>query len=350
MMARLVIELTNRCNLRCQHCFTERHAATGDLPLPLLERVLLEGQGCGITHLSFTGGEPTIHRQFPDILRRVGAAGYTFSFVSNGLTFPQLVPLLLQHRPWFTGVTFSLDGAREATHDQLRGPGAYRRVMRAVSCCVVKQFPFTLNMVLTAPNCGEVAALVQLAARLGSHGVRFGYLMPTPETAQRGLDLPPQARRAVEAEIWELQRHAPLPVTMAPGYFSTDPFFPCGPLTLEEFNLDYRGNLTLCCQLSGHSGSNAATEVMGNLHDISLADAVECFRRHVATYLADKQARVTQGAFGGLDHFPCWYCLKYLDKVSWLGHFPQHPWAPESHSMASGRNHVHLGSVRAATP
>ena len=26
-MARIVIELTNRCNLSCQHCFEERHAA-----------------------------------------------------------------------------------------------------------------------------------------------------------------------------------------------------------------------------------------------------------------------------------------------------------------------------------
>ena len=37
-MVRLVIELTNRCNLRCLHCFTERHAATGDLPLTMLEK------------------------------------------------------------------------------------------------------------------------------------------------------------------------------------------------------------------------------------------------------------------------------------------------------------------------
>ena len=27
-MARLVIELTNRCNLRCLHCFTARYAVT----------------------------------------------------------------------------------------------------------------------------------------------------------------------------------------------------------------------------------------------------------------------------------------------------------------------------------
>ena len=47
-MPRIIIELTNRCNLRCQHCFAERHAATGDLPLAMLEQVLQEGKDCGI--------------------------------------------------------------------------------------------------------------------------------------------------------------------------------------------------------------------------------------------------------------------------------------------------------------
>ena len=71
------------------------------------------------------------------------------------------------------------------------------------------------------------------------------------------------------------------------------------------------------------------TDLMGNLHEISLAEAMARFRQRVATYLADKQAQVDRGTFSGLDHFPCWYCLKYLGKVSWLEHFPQHAWAHE---------------------
>ena len=118
-MPRLVIELTNRCNLSCGHCFDERHAASGDLSLEVIEKVLREGKGCGIEQLSFTGGEPTIHRRFKEIIQRVAKAGYRFSFVSNGVSFPRIYPLLLKHRRWFVGVTFSLDGAREETHDQL---------------------------------------------------------------------------------------------------------------------------------------------------------------------------------------------------------------------------------------
>ena len=225
-MARLVIELTNRCNLRCRHCFDERHAATGDLSLEIIDKVLQEGKDCGIDHLAFTGGEPTIHREFAEIIRRVCDAGYTFSFVSNGTNFPSVYPLLTPHRQWFTGATFSLDGAREDTHNRLRGKGSYRSVMQAASICVFKDLPFTFNMVLTAQNRHEVGEMVSLAKSLGSRGVRFGHLMPTPETAMRGLDLSPPERRAVEAEIWQLQKSADLPVGMAPGYFSESPFFP----------------------------------------------------------------------------------------------------------------------------
>jgi MoaA/NifB/PqqE/SkfB family radical SAM enzyme len=308
-MARLVLELTNRCQLRCQHCFAERHASSGDLPLALLDKVLAEGKACGITQVSLTGGEPTLHRQFATVLARLCAAGYRFGIVSHGGTFPTYYPLLVRARPWFQGMTFSLDGAREATHDAQRGPGSYRRVLRAASICVAKNLPFTLNMVLTARNRAEVAEMVHLAWRLGSQGLRFGYLMPTPATARQGLDLSPAARREVEAEIRHLQAQAPLPLILAPGHYSATPLFPCAPLTLQEYNLDYRGHLTLCCQLSGYEGAEAGTEVVGDLHAMSLAEACARFRQRVAQYLADKQARLAQGELREVEHFPCWYCV-----------------------------------------
>ena len=325
-MARVVIELTNRCNLSCGHCFDERHAASGELSLQIFEKVLRDGKDCGIEQLSFTGGEPTLHSRFRHIIERVSASGYPFSFVSNGTTFPKLYSLLDKHRRCFLGVTFSLDGAREQTHDRLRGRGSYRHVMRAASICVLKEFPFTFNMVLTSDNRDETAEMVQLAERLGSAGVRFGHIMPTSLTALRKLDLSPMQRREAETQIWHLKRTAAIPVGMAPGYFSERALFPCGPLELEEYNLDYKGNLTLCCQLSGHSGNGEGADIVGNLAHISLAQACARFRHRVATYLADKREKINKTELCELDYFPCWYCLKYLGKTSWLDQFPNHSW------------------------
>jgi MoaA/NifB/PqqE/SkfB family radical SAM enzyme len=339
-MARLIIELTNRCNLRCRHCFEERHAGTGDLSLDILRKVLHEGKSCGIGELSFTGGEATLHPQFAEVVQIVCEAGYRFGFVSNGINFPDNYRLLLEHREWLKGITFSLDGAREQTHDRLRGKGSYRRVMRAASICVFKDIPFTLNMVLTAENRSEVQEMVELAANLGCQALRFGHLMSTPETALRGLDLSPRERLEVEEEIRGYKETAPILVAMAPGYFSESPFFPCAPLELQELNLDYRGNVTLCCHLSGYSADGSHAEFMGNLREVNLVEAVDRSRKMVATYLAEKQAKITRGEFGQLDHFPCWYCLKYHGKTSWLKNFPNHPWAEEQDSTAA-RIHDH---------
>ena len=335
-MSRLVVELTNRCNLRCGHCFDERHAATGDLPFEVLETVLRDGRACGIDHFSFTGGEPTLHRRFGEIVRRVSEAGYTFGFVSNGSRIPRVYPLLVEHRARFAGATFSLDGAREETHDRLRGKGSYRQVMRAASIFVLRDLPFTLNMVLTARNRAEVVEMVALAARLGAGGVRFGHLMTTPETTEGGLDLSPRERREVETEIWRLRDSVSLPVAMAPGYYSESPFFPCGPLELEEFNLDYRGNLTLCCQLSGYNGAGGLRDRIGNLEEISLTEACDRFRARVATYVADKRAKVARGDFGEVDHFPCWYCVKYLGVSGGVGSLPGYPGSPARREASAG--------------
>ena len=114
---------------------------------------------------------------------------------------------------------------------------------------------------------------------------------------------------------------------MAPGYFHDAPFFPCAPLELEEFNVDHRGNVTLCCQLSGYAGTEPDTDLVANLCDASLEEACQRFRARVASYLADKQDRVTRGEFGTLDHFPCWYCVNYLGKTRPLRRIRGHPWA-----------------------
>lgn len=315
-MASVVIELTNRCNLRCAHCYDERHAGSGDLSLAVFDKLVREGKACGIEHIAFTGGEPTLHPAFAEMLRRVAQAGYGFSFVSNGITFSKVYPLLLRHRRAFRGVTFSLDGAFPATHDCLRGRGSFRRVIQAATLCVFKELPFTLNMVVTARNRHEIGDMVHLAARLGSSGLRFGHLISTPASAKQGLELSPRERREVEAEIRAFGQGAELPVAMAPGYYSESFFFPCAPLQLDEYNIDYRGNMTLCCHLSGLGGPNSGDDVIGNLQEVSLATACERFRERVRLYLQDKRDKVRRNELGELDRFPCWYCVKYMGKAA----------------------------------
>ena len=83
-MARIVIELTNRCNLSYQHCFTGRHGGDDDLPLAVLQEILSAAGQHNFDEITFTGGDPTLHRQFASVVRLTAEAGYRFGFVTNG--------------------------------------------------------------------------------------------------------------------------------------------------------------------------------------------------------------------------------------------------------------------------
>ncbi|MFO1430148.1 MAG: radical SAM protein [Candidatus Competibacteraceae bacterium] len=323
-MSSLIVELTDRCNLSCRHCPSGRHGGRGELDLALFDRVLDQAQVQGIDHLSFTGGEPTLHHRFPDILQHTVTAGYRFGLVSNGWVVAQRLEQLLPYRDRLSVITFSLDGAREASHDAQRGGGSFRRVMQAAGACMWRELPFTFNMSLTRRNWREAGAVVELAAKLGSRGVRFGHLMNTPLTMATDLVLSPTEIRAVDRYLRELQAAYDFPVALS-AVSPTPDLFPCAPLQNEEFNLDWRGNLGLCCQLSG-LGTGTMEEIAGNLWTLSLGDALarlQCIRQQLRAQKLHQQA---EGRRRNNDDFPCWYCTRYFHKVNWLRRHPDHPW------------------------
>jgi len=115
----LSIELTNKCNLNCIHCFREK----GNLDYlnpTLLKRILLEAKAYNLKHVALTGGECTLHPQFFNILDIITEMDYTYHFVTNGQNFNDIYPqLLFEDKPLrkekLMGVSLSIDGAEEIT-------------------------------------------------------------------------------------------------------------------------------------------------------------------------------------------------------------------------------------------
>ena len=320
-MPGITIELTNRCNLRCRHCFDGRHRGDGDLDMTIFEKVLHGAKAHGFHNLSFTGGEPTLHPEFSKILAETSEAGYSYGFVSNGWNFTGLYERLLTFRDRLSAITFSLDGARDKTHNRLRGKGSYRRVMQAVSICMMKEIPFTLNMVITSQNRGEMEEMKELAVKLGCHGLRFGHLLSNVSAQE--LYLSPEERREVEASIFSSSEDYPIAIAIAPGYYTED-LFPCTPLRTKEFNIDWRGNVSLCCHLSGHG--DGKDHVVGNLREMSFSEAYRGLSDFREKFRAEKLAHHDEGTFMDSDYFPCWYCENHFNKVDWLTHYPENPW------------------------
>lgn len=89
------IDLTNRCNLNCPICFANANAAgrVCELTLDQITRILenvASIQPCRPSCVQFAGGEPTVHRDFVEAVRRAKSLGIGYVEVaSNGLRFAQ---------------------------------------------------------------------------------------------------------------------------------------------------------------------------------------------------------------------------------------------------------------------
>lgn len=309
-MAGIVIELTSLCNLKCLHCFDTRHRSNGILAVDIVDNILQNASKYGFDQVSFTGGEPTLHPGLMYILNLVSEKGYHFGFVTNGWNFTHIYEKILPYKGRLTGITFSLDGALEKTHDRIRGKGSYRNLMKAVSICMIKDIPFTFNTVITSFNYDELERITELAFKLGSRGIRYGHLISVHRPGKDELELLPPQKKEAEGIIRDLQKRFAFPVAMAPGYVTTE-LFPCDPLKGQELNIDWQGNVTICCHLSGQGNGVKNKDKIGNLNDLSFQEIYKQWLKVIKQFRAEKVQYFNMNGIKTA-HAPCAYCTSYF--------------------------------------
>ncbi len=121
------IRLTRVCNQRCLFCL-DRGAQNGSsLSIDSLKRSLARGRKQGLTRVVLSGGEPTLHPAFLEIVRTACSLGYTHvQTITNGRRFCYPAFLDGAVEAGLREVTFSLHGNTPALHDRLtRVPGSF---------------------------------------------------------------------------------------------------------------------------------------------------------------------------------------------------------------------------------
>lgn len=176
-----VLNLTNRCNLRCLHCFNSstQDPAVDELSDDEVMGVVDELARTQPYNVCFSGGEPLLRRRLLlQSAERLAAAGIRTSLVTNGwLITPEVARELYQAR--IGEVEVSLDGATPATHDALRGlPGAHRRALAAIHNLAVAGVETAISFTLTQDNGGEFADLCRQAAALGARCILTRPMLP----------------------------------------------------------------------------------------------------------------------------------------------------------------------------
>ncbi|NEU98283.1 radical SAM/SPASM domain-containing protein [Bradyrhizobium uaiense] len=80
------LELTRACNLRCPHCFVEGGVArAGEMTTARILSLLDEWAQMGVFSVILTGGEPTMHPDFLDIVRHAHNLGFVVGIATNGM-------------------------------------------------------------------------------------------------------------------------------------------------------------------------------------------------------------------------------------------------------------------------
>jgi len=186
--------ITQACDLHCRHCYdrSSRSAVSFHQALKILDDL---EKFCHKKHvqgrISFTGGNPLLHPDFPRIYRAAAERGFTCAILGNPARREQLEELVAVMPPDFFQV--SLEGLPEY-NDYIRGEGHYAKSMAFLNLLREMDIYSMVMLTLTKGNIGQV---LPLGARLQGRANVFYWNRLVQIGEGAALDIPaPETYRA----------------------------------------------------------------------------------------------------------------------------------------------------------
>jgi radical SAM protein with 4Fe4S-binding SPASM domain len=185
--------LTERCNLRCSHCYQtgvaseelSRHEV-GEVLDEIVEMLEAWQAAYGLefsSSLNVTGGEPFLRRDLVEILGAMRDRGFATYLLTNGtLVDPEKAAALA--KTGVKGVQVSIEGG-VAIHDSIRGAGSFEASRRGITHLLDAGLKVTLNATLSKINGDGFGEMIAIATDLGVQRLGFSRLVPSG----RGLGL-----------------------------------------------------------------------------------------------------------------------------------------------------------------
>lgn len=165
------LELTYRCNIKCQHCYVTHcqpdYSDQKELTLKEIQAIIDQVVDEGCLWFLLTGGEPLMRPDFLEIYQYLKRKGLLVSLFTNGtLLTPRLADTLVEWRPFSIEIT--LYGASQETYERVTGiPGSYKHCMRGIDLIMERGLPLKLKTMLITLNQHELCAMQAFAESLG---------------------------------------------------------------------------------------------------------------------------------------------------------------------------------------
>lgn len=280
----VLVQVTNRCNMRCSFCdFWSNGARPEDeLGLDDYRRLSAELLGLGRFIVSIEGGEPLGRPDMVEVVRAFGAH-HLPTLYTNGW----YVTEALARDLWAAGlvqVGVSIDYPDAARHDTKRGPeGTWERAWRAVE--VLRDTAphggsqVHVMTVVMESNWRDLGALFAQSAARGVGHVTTLLSTGGFRRGQAGPDRlpPPEAATALGA-LWRRWSHVRF---FREYYAHMGSFLRGGPTPTcragqQSFNVDHLGNVSSCIEKIDRPVGNVRQEPLAAIHArlVGLADEV----------------------------------------------------------------------------
>ncbi len=152
----LELQITNRCNLQCKHCYIDDEDAA-ELPLSDILAVLKEFEEMQGLRVMITGGEPLLYSRFKELNERLSGFRIRKVLFSNGLRLGRetLKELNVQE------IQISIDGLERA-HDLIRGKGTFKRAIESLRLAREHGFDVSVATVIHSENLNDLDALEKI--------------------------------------------------------------------------------------------------------------------------------------------------------------------------------------------
>ncbi len=172
--SQLFVEVTSNCNLKCPHCYVE--AGVGrlrQLDFETIKGVITEFRDMGGTRFTLSGGEPTLHKRWRDILAVALEFDLMAEMISNGTRLLDRDIDFLDRYP--VAIDISLDAARADRHDAIRGAGSFAQTMGTLERLLARRLAARLTICFSPmrANWDELVGVFDWAE---SHGIGRVYV------------------------------------------------------------------------------------------------------------------------------------------------------------------------------
>jgi MoaA/NifB/PqqE/SkfB family radical SAM enzyme len=191
------IKLFFGCNLKCAMCNHWRETREPPLSIERFRDALTELAELGCRKIHFSGGEPLLRPQVPDLVAHATQLGLRVALTTNGtLVDKELAKRLVE--AGLRGVNVSIDSPDRKLHDRIRDErGAWKKAARAVTYfrryAHKGKIDIRLNTVVGRYNYLSLAPLADFAHEIGADAIN---LIPVDDHC--GEHLAPRKRDIVE--------------------------------------------------------------------------------------------------------------------------------------------------------